>query len=236
MYHLLYETIRNHVDGQGIRLLDIGCGTGLLCAMFRDYVSEMAGVDLSMPMALTARARGCYNFIIAEDARSLRHIYPQQFDVAVMTDVIPFISNITMTSIFEAVHELVRDGGLVAFTVEAAETMALVEQALQASEQDRAEMLKDKSEDEFCWEGWEHAQQSSAGDTPSSRKRGKPRQQLSEPQLQITARYAHSLEYLTNLLTGLPFEVLETRRAVVRIENGVPVCGYVVVAKTIPSD
>jgi predicted TPR repeat methyltransferase len=234
MYHLLYDTIRNHLDGQGVRLLDIGCGTGLLCALFRDYVSEMVGVDLSMPMALTARARGCYNLIIAEDARSLRHIYPQQFDVAVMADVIPFISNITMTSIFEAVHELVRDGGLVVFTVEAAETMALVEEALQASEQDRAEMLNDSSEDEFCWAGRD-AQQSSGGDKASSRKRGKSGQPPGEPQLQITARYAHPLEYLTNLLTGLPFEVLETRRAVVRTENGVPVCGYVIVAKAVSS-
>src|SRR5947209_8159555 len=49
------------------RALDLGCGTGLAGAAFRDCVDRLEGVDLSAGMLAEARAKGIYDVLALGD-------------------------------------------------------------------------------------------------------------------------------------------------------------------------
>eukprot|EP00581_Thalassiosira_minuscula_P007215 CAMPEP_0183706604 /NCGR_PEP_ID=MMETSP0737-20130205/3377_1 /TAXON_ID=385413 /ORGANISM="Thalassiosira miniscula, Strain CCMP1093" /LENGTH=530 /DNA_ID=CAMNT_0025934051 /DNA_START=132 /DNA_END=1724 /DNA_ORIENTATION=- len=53
------------------RAVDLGCGSGLSGAQFRQCVGHLTGVDLNPEMAKEARDRGCYNRIVIGDAECI---------------------------------------------------------------------------------------------------------------------------------------------------------------------
>src|SRR5262249_20342126 len=50
-----------------LSILDLGCGTGLSGAAFRDMASRLDGIDLSPKMIEQARARGIYDSLAVAD-------------------------------------------------------------------------------------------------------------------------------------------------------------------------
>src|SRR5262245_1941513 len=68
------------VAGKPLRfgsMLDLGCGTGLAGAAFRQFVDWLAGVDLSPGMIERARAKGLYDRLVVDD---LVHFLGQEPD------------------------------------------------------------------------------------------------------------------------------------------------------------
>eukprot|EP00579_Thalassiosira_antarctica_P023072 CAMPEP_0201988888 /NCGR_PEP_ID=MMETSP0904-20121228/92567_1 /ASSEMBLY_ACC=CAM_ASM_000553 /TAXON_ID=420261 /ORGANISM="Thalassiosira antarctica, Strain CCMP982" /LENGTH=592 /DNA_ID=CAMNT_0048543085 /DNA_START=76 /DNA_END=1855 /DNA_ORIENTATION=+ len=53
------------------RAVDLGCGSGLSGAQFRQCVGYLTGVDLNPEMAKEARDRGCYDRIVVGDAECI---------------------------------------------------------------------------------------------------------------------------------------------------------------------
>lgn len=66
----------------GLRLLDIGCGTGETCALWLSEQAEVTGLDISRPMLAVARSRtGGKALLLEADASRWRAEEP--FDLAV---------------------------------------------------------------------------------------------------------------------------------------------------------
>jgi predicted TPR repeat methyltransferase len=99
--------------------LDLGCGTGLIGAHFRDIVDQIDGVDLSPKMLEQARRREIYGGLHLEEivvwleraaAESL------SFEIVLSADVFIYVGNLGPA--FKAVRAILADGGLFVLSVE----------------------------------------------------------------------------------------------------------------------
>jgi predicted TPR repeat methyltransferase len=99
--------------------LDLGCGTGLVGASFRDIVGEIIGVDLSARMLEQAGRRAMYaNLHLDEIVDWLEHAAANRriFDIVLSADVFIYVGN--LDPVFEGVRAVLAGGGLFVFSVE----------------------------------------------------------------------------------------------------------------------
>jgi predicted TPR repeat methyltransferase len=127
---LLRDAVRRacEASGRGFHfsaMLDLGCGTGLAGAAFRDAVDELAGVDVSPNMIAQARARGIYDRLAARDImQHLAEQSPQRFDIVVAADVFAYFMD--LRTVLAAITSVLSVGGLTAFTVETHDGQGIV--------------------------------------------------------------------------------------------------------------
>jgi predicted TPR repeat methyltransferase len=100
-------------------MLDLGCGTGLAGAAFRDKVHRLVGVDLSPRMIEQAQAKNIYDrldvgdvaeFLAAENAGG------EKYDLVLAADVFAYLPD--LVPVARAAAEVLQPGGLFAFTLE----------------------------------------------------------------------------------------------------------------------
>ncbi|MDI9408581.1 MAG: methyltransferase [Candidatus Pacebacteria bacterium] len=117
---LIFTELRDHLPRE--RLLDLGCGTGLVGQAFAETTTHRTGIDLSPRMIEQARRRGCYQrlevaeitqFLSAEADGQKHHPY----DLVIAADVLVYCGE--LKPIFKALRPVMRSGGLFAFTLEA---------------------------------------------------------------------------------------------------------------------
>jgi predicted TPR repeat methyltransferase len=95
-------------------ILDVGCGTGLAGAVFKDMASRMDGIDLSPAMIAKARAKGIYANLECGDIEK-----PEgagTYDLAIAADTLVYLGDFDPT--FAAIASRLRPGGFFLFTVE----------------------------------------------------------------------------------------------------------------------
>ena len=111
-YHALVdalevESVRRLADGA--RVLEVGCGTGLILERLAPYAAGLAGVDLSPGMLERARSRG---FDVVEgDALSLP-FSDASFDLTVSFKVLPHVRD--LSGAIREMARVTRPGGHVA--------------------------------------------------------------------------------------------------------------------------
>lgn len=99
-------------------VLDLGCGTGLSGAALRPMARRIQGVDLSPAMIERATARGVYDELTLGDMLdTLRRAGRATVDLVVATDVLIYVGD--LAPVFEAAADVLRPGGMFAFSVEA---------------------------------------------------------------------------------------------------------------------
>lgn len=102
-----------------LRILDVGCGTGLSGPLFRPFADHLAGVDLAPRMLDIAASKGCYDQLdvgeITEFLRTAAAGPPH--DLIIATDVVMYFGEIA--ALLEAVAGALRSEGRFGFTVEA---------------------------------------------------------------------------------------------------------------------
>jgi predicted TPR repeat methyltransferase len=99
------------------RALDLGCGTGLAGAAFRDCVEHLEGVDLSPGMVAQARQNGIYDALSVCDVIDHLQAAPNHaFDLIFAADVLVYIGD--LTPLFTHLARVLASGGLFAFTTE----------------------------------------------------------------------------------------------------------------------
>lgn len=99
--------------------LDMGCGTGLIGLELRDLSRRLVGIDLSSKMLAKACERAIYDDLITGDLLMQMKGLPQDsFDLAVSADVFIYIGK--LDQVFECCRNILRPGGLFAFSLEAA--------------------------------------------------------------------------------------------------------------------
>jgi predicted TPR repeat methyltransferase len=116
---LLREALEPAPPPRSLDILDLGCGTGLPGAQFRDWAKSLVGVDLSAEMLARARQRGIYDELVVGDLVAYLQGKHQQFDLVVASDVLLYLGD--LAPVMRVAHQALRPGGRFAFTAETVE-------------------------------------------------------------------------------------------------------------------
>jgi predicted TPR repeat methyltransferase len=102
-----------------LRILDLGCGTGLVGEVFRDLArgGRLDGIDLSPRMIEAARSRAIYDDLILGDLEVFLAEAGRDYDLILAADTMVYFGDLspTLTGIFERLVP----GGFYLFAVEA---------------------------------------------------------------------------------------------------------------------
>lgn len=104
--------------GQGLRILDAGCGTGLAGVAVKDMAAYLAGFDLSPRMVEKARARDLYDVLWVGELVDSMQARPATYDLVLAADVLVYVGD--LGPVMAAAAATLVPGGLFAFTCERA--------------------------------------------------------------------------------------------------------------------
>ncbi len=109
--------------GRGLRVLDLGCGTGLSGVALRPFARRLEGVDLSPRMLAEARRRGgLYDALHEADLLAFLPAHPGAFGLIAAADVLNYLGDLAPA--LRGIADALAPGGIAAFSVEAGETGA----------------------------------------------------------------------------------------------------------------
>ncbi len=123
------------------RVLDLGCGTGLLAPRVAGRTDHLVGVDLSPRMLAKARARGGYDTLHAEGLVDFLDRAEARFDVVVAADVFVYVG--VLDDVFAGVRACC-DGRFVFTTELADEGLELRPSGRYAHGQDLVDLLAER--------------------------------------------------------------------------------------------
>ena len=114
----VHDVLSSHLSsGFGdLRILDIGCGTGLAGPLFRPHASRLDGVDLSPAMIERARAKGVYDELQVGDLVDSLDGRKSQYDLILAIDVLIYVGD--LYPMFQACRQVLRPGGMLAASCE----------------------------------------------------------------------------------------------------------------------
>lgn len=101
------------------RAHDLGCGTGLAAAQFRNLVDEIHGVDISPKMVEQAKRKDLYDALWEDDLIACldrAKAGTDHHDLIIAADVFTYIGE--LSSVFAAARQRLSPGGLFAFSTE----------------------------------------------------------------------------------------------------------------------
>lgn len=108
---------QHRAQHDGMRVLDLGCGTGLVGEAFAGRPLALVGVDLSEKMLEKAKARGRYTQLACADVlQHMQQADAASVDVIVAADVFIYVGK--LDELIEQAQRLLPPGGLLAFSVE----------------------------------------------------------------------------------------------------------------------
>jgi predicted TPR repeat methyltransferase len=121
---LLFDAMVPLVPSHDFDILDLGCGTGLLGALFHPIARTLTGVDISSNMLKIARQRQIYDQLVCSELSEFLRTRAEAFDVALAADVFVYLGD--LSGVFRQVRSTLRDGGLFGFSVEASDAQDIV--------------------------------------------------------------------------------------------------------------
>ena len=100
------------------RMLDLGCGTGLVGDAFKDLVGggRLDGIDIAPRMIETARRRGIYDDLILGDLETALAEPGPHYDLILAADTMIYIGD--LSAVFAGVSKRLEQGGFYLFAVE----------------------------------------------------------------------------------------------------------------------
>lgn len=117
------EALDSVRPGQKLRILDLGCGTGLSGQALRAKASVLEGVDLSVRMVRLAEARRVYDRLDVGDLLTTLERHEGAWDAVTAVDV--FVYHGELEGPLRACHRSLAPGGVLVFTLEEASSDAL---------------------------------------------------------------------------------------------------------------
>jgi len=99
-----------------LRVLDLGCGTGLAGLLFKPRAARLTGIDLSPAMIEKARARDVYDSLTMGDIETA---LDGEYDLILAADTLVYLGD--LGPVFAAVADHLAPGGFFLFTTEAKE-------------------------------------------------------------------------------------------------------------------
>ncbi|WP_371189007.1 class I SAM-dependent methyltransferase [Thalassotalea maritima] len=112
--HKAYESLLNIVDLDGRKVLDFGCGTGLLTERISDHASAVVAIDPSKKMISVLSDKHLKNVQVingelTQDLISNDDVLRDGFDVIVASSALAFVSDYQET--LNLLKQLLRKGG-----------------------------------------------------------------------------------------------------------------------------
>lgn len=104
---------------EDLRILDLGCGTGLAGAAFKPLASRLDGVDLSPAMIAQARARGIYDGLAVADLETALAAPGDGYDLILAADTLVYLGD--LAAVFRGAAGRLSPDGYFLFTVEKAQ-------------------------------------------------------------------------------------------------------------------
>jgi predicted TPR repeat methyltransferase len=102
-----------------LSVLDLGCGTGLSGAVFKDLAARLDGVDLSPKMMEAARTRAIYDELILADIETSLAQDGPAYDLILAADTLVYLGD--LSSVLCGARRRLEHSGLFLFTVEKCE-------------------------------------------------------------------------------------------------------------------
>ncbi len=99
---------------ESLAVLDLGCGTGLSGAAFRDLAARLDGIDLSPAMIEKARARGFYDSLAVADIETA--LPAARYDLVLAADTLVYLGDLERT--MRGATGALKPDGFFLFTVE----------------------------------------------------------------------------------------------------------------------
>jgi predicted TPR repeat methyltransferase len=112
---LVTEGLRAHASRDGMDILDIGCGTGLVGAKVRSLAARLDGVDLSPAMLEKARGKALYDGLYQADIVSFMAEHKGRYDAILGAAILIHFGS--LQEIFAAAAICLRSKGLFVFTL-----------------------------------------------------------------------------------------------------------------------
>lgn len=106
-------------DAGLLRVLDLGCGTGLAGLAFRDRAALLAGVDLSPRMLDKARARDLYDTLQCGEVLRALVAESDTWELILAADVFVYLGD--LAAVLQAAARVLRPDGWLLFSVEQGE-------------------------------------------------------------------------------------------------------------------
>lgn len=98
---------------QGMRVLEIGCGTGLFTEMFAETGAQLTAVDISLDLLQKARARGLpHNQVQFFEKRFEEYDLQDPFDAVIGSST---LHHLDFTPALSKIYELLKPGGIMSF-------------------------------------------------------------------------------------------------------------------------
>lgn len=106
-------------DRNDLKILDLGCGTGLSGLMLKRWAGHLTGVDLSPEMVEKARARGIYDRLEVGEITTWLERDKNDYDLIVACDTLIYFGDLEL--VLKRAKMRIKDLGLFAFSVERGE-------------------------------------------------------------------------------------------------------------------
>ncbi len=103
---------------KGMKILDLGCGTGLGAEYYREFASMLWGMDCSEKMLAIAHQKGLYDRLLRQDILEPWDT-DQTFNLIYSSDCMVYFGN--LHPVFSRVAKHMAPGGIFAFSVETAD-------------------------------------------------------------------------------------------------------------------
>jgi predicted TPR repeat methyltransferase len=101
-----------------LRVLDAGCGTGLIAPLIQSWCDELVGVDLSPKMVNKARARAVYDQLVVGEMVQFMRESTSTYDLISCVDTLVYFGD--LQEALEVAVSVLEPGGWIGFSVELA--------------------------------------------------------------------------------------------------------------------
>lgn len=115
---LLLQQIQQQTqaNNNSLRVLDLGCGTGLFGQIIKPYAKQLIGLDLSKKMLAKAESKSIYDELICDEMLDYLNHQTHTFDLIAAADV--FVYNGDLDALFAATKKALAAEGYLSFSLE----------------------------------------------------------------------------------------------------------------------